>query len=106
MQASIKPGTGLRKCRFSRLYVYRPRVETMRISFNPSVMNMKPVQPIHRVVRQDRSLLADPVDSEPVSNASVSTSLSPLLVQKSKEDVTNEGQYKKNPLWNAMLNLP
>jgi len=27
-------------------------------------------------------------------------------VQKSKEEVTNEGQYKKNPLWNAMLNLP
>ena len=78
----------------------------MRISFNPSVMNMKPVQPIQRVVRQNRSLLADPVDSETVANAPVSTSLSPLLVQKSREEVTNEGQYKKNPLWNAMLNRP
>jgi|APCry1669189034_1035192.scaffolds.fasta_scaffold328562_1 hypothetical protein len=78
----------------------------MRISFNPSVMNMKPVQPIQRVVRQNRSLLADPVDSETVQNGPVTTSLSPLAVQKSKEEVTNEGQYKKNPLWNAMLNLP
>ncbi len=78
----------------------------MRISFNPSVMNMKPVQPIQRVVRQNRSLLADPVESETIPNAPVSTSLSPLAVQKSKEEVTNEGQYKKNPLWNAMLNLP
>jgi len=78
----------------------------MRISFNPSVMNMKPVQPIQRVVRQNRSLLADPVDSETVQNGPVITSLSPLAVQKSKEEVTNEGQYKKNPLWNAMLNLP
>ncbi len=78
----------------------------MRISFNPSVMNMKPVQPIQRVVRQNRSLLADPVEGETVPNGPVTTSLSPLAVQKSKEEVTNEGQYKKNPLWNAMLNLP
>jgi hypothetical protein len=78
----------------------------MRISFNTSVMNMKPVQPIQRVVRQNRSLLTDTVESEAIDNGPVTTSLSPLAVQKSKEEVTNEGQYKKNPLWNAMLNLP
>jgi len=78
----------------------------MRISFNPGVMTMKPVQPIQRVVRQNRSLTADPVDSEPVQPLPVSTSLSTLAVQKSKEERINEGQYKKNPLWNAMLNLP
>lgn len=89
----------------------------MRISFNPAIMTMKPVQPIHRVVRQKRSLTADPVESEPAPPLPVSTSLSPLAVQKSREDRINGGQYEdtpeknhkknpnKNPLWNAMLNL-
>lgn len=78
----------------------------MRISFNPAVMNTKPVQPIQRVVRQNRSLTSDPVDPEQVQTLPVSTSLSSLAVQKSKEEPVNDGHYKKNPLWNAMLNLP
>ena len=78
----------------------------MRISFNPAVMTMKPVQPIHRVVRQNRSLTSDPVESEPVQTLPVSTSLSSLAVQKSREEPVDEKHYKKNPLWNAMLNLP
>jgi hypothetical protein len=81
----------------------------MRISFNPSVMNMRPLQPINRVVRHHRSVTSGPAEPDPVPTGSVMTSLSQLGLEKSKEepvqDSLNQEQTKKNPLWNAMVNL-
>ena len=78
----------------------------MRISSISSVMTTTPVKPVHRVVRRKPSLDAEPVDAEPVSQPSVTTSVSGFSADRSKDETVEEKAYKKrNPLWNTMLNL-
>ena len=78
----------------------------MRISSISSVMTTTPVKPVHRVVRRKPSLDAEPVDAEPVSRPSVTTSVSGFGADRAKDETVEEKAYKKrNPLWNTMLNL-
>ena len=78
----------------------------MRISSISSIMSTSPVKPVHRVVRRKPSRDAEPVDAEPVSQSSVTTSVSSFGADRSKDEKVEEKAYKKrNPLWNTMLNL-
>ena len=78
----------------------------MRITFNPAVVNTTPVKPIHRVIRRDASLSSDPIEQDVAQTTySVQAQLSDLGLQKSKEDIDPDKPYKKNPIWNAMLNI-
>jgi len=78
----------------------------MRITFNPSVMNTSPIKPVHRVVRRNPSLAAEPAEPEPTITPPVTTSVSQLATRRSKEEPVDEKEYRKrNPLWNTMLNL-
>ena len=78
----------------------------MRVTFNPAVVNTTPIKPIHRVIRRDASLSGDPVEQEmEQANYSVKSQVSDLGLQKSKEGIDGDKAYKKNPIWNAMLNI-
>ena len=78
----------------------------MRITFNPAISSAGPIRPIQRVVRKNASVTAEPVELEPAISAPVTTSLSELGVQLSRNETVAEQNYReKDPLWNMMLNL-
>ena len=78
----------------------------MRVTFNPVVSNMTPIKPIQRIVRKNTALSSDPVQKEmELENNPVQSQISGLGLMKSQEDVEDNKPYKKNPIWNVMLNI-
>ena len=81
-------------------------VSSMRISSIPALISATPVKPVHRVVRRNTSLTAEPVEHELPTTPPVTTSVSEFAANRSKDDTVEDKAYKKrNPLWNTMLNL-
>ena len=78
----------------------------MRVTFNPAVASTVPIKPVQRVIRRNATLSGDPIEKEMETiRYSVKSQLSDIGLKKAKEEIAEEKTYKKNPIWNAMINI-